>query len=152
MIQRIQTIFFFVITILMGSIFFFPYAELLVENEQIYTFNFNGLFLDGKEGFYLKTIPPIILLTIITLISFVSIFLYKKRILQMRINVINLVLMLGYVGLNYYYIKNFSSQLNGIISYNFIVIFPFISVILTYLAIRAVGKDEALIRSLDRIR
>jgi len=152
MIQRIQTVFFFVITILMGSIFFFPYAELLVENEQIYTFNFNGLFLDGKEGFYLKTIPPIILLTIITLISFVSIFLYKKRILQMRINVINLVLMLGYLGLNYYYIKNFSSQLNGIISYNFIAIFPFISVILTYLAIRAVGKDEALIRSLDRIR
>ena len=70
----------------------------------------------------------------------------------MRINVINIVLMLGYVGLNYYYIKNFSAQLNGIISYNFIVIFPFISVILTYLAIRAVGKDEALIRSLDRIR
>jgi len=152
MIQRIQTVFFFVITILMGLIFFFPYAELLVENEQIYTFNFNGLFLDGKEGFYLKTIPPIILLTIITLISFVSIFLYKKRILQMRINVINIVLMLGYLGLNYYYIKNFSSQLNGIISYNFIAIFPFISVILTYLAIRAVGKDEALIRSLDRIR
>ncbi|OFX18597.1 MAG: hypothetical protein A2041_03370 [Bacteroidetes bacterium GWA2_31_9b] len=152
MIQRIQTVFFFVITILMGSIFFFPYAELLVQNDQIYTFNFNGLFLDGKEGFYLQTVPPIILLSIITLISFVSIFLYKKRILQMRINVINLVLMLGYVGLNYYYIKNFSAQLNGIISYNFIVIFPFISVILTYLAIRAVGKDEALIRSLDRIR
>ena len=83
MIQRIQTVFFFVITILMGSIFFFPYAELLVQNDQIYTFNFNGLFLDGKEGFYLQTVPPIILLSIITLISFVSIFLYKKRILQM---------------------------------------------------------------------
>ncbi len=29
---------------------------------------------------------------------------------------------------------------------------PFINIILTYLAIRAIGKDEALVRSLDRLR
>lgn len=60
--------------------------------------------------------------------------------------------MLGYIGLNYYYIKSFANQLNSVISYQIIVVFPLISAILTYLAIRAIGKDEALIRSLDRIR
>lgn len=29
---------------------------------------------------------------------------------------------------------------------------PIINIILTYLAIRAIGKDEALVRSLDRLR
>jgi hypothetical protein len=30
--------------------------------------------------------------------------------------------------------------------------FPLIAIILDYLSIRAIGKDEALVRSLDRIR
>jgi hypothetical protein len=132
--------------------FFYPYAELLAQDNQVFSYCFNGLFLDGNESVYFSTFPPLILLSIIVLISFVSIFLFKKRILQMRLGGINLMLMLGYVGLNYYYIKSFSNQLSGVISYNIIVIFPLVSAILAYLAIRAIGKDEALVRSLDRIR
>lgn len=152
MIQRIQTAYLLIIALLMVSMFFYPYAELLASDNQIYLYSFNGLFLDGNESVYFSTIPPLILLSIIVLISFVCIFLFKKRILQMRLGVINIMLMLGYIGLNYYYIKSFSSQLTGVISYNIIVVFPLISAVLTYLAIRAIGKDEALLRSLDRIR
>ncbi|MGE0090576.1 MAG: DUF4293 domain-containing protein [Bacteroidales bacterium] len=152
MIQRIQTVYFFVIAILMGSMFFYPFAELLAPDNQVFAYYFNGLFIENNNSAYFLTIPPAILLCSITLISIISIFLYKKRILQIRLSAFNLLLMLGYVGLNYYYIKSFSSQLTGVISYNLIVIFPLISAILTYLAIRAIGKDEALLRSLDRIR
>jgi hypothetical protein len=60
--------------------------------------------------------------------------------------------MIGYLGLNYYYIQSFTNQLNGVVSYKITVVFPFVSAVLTYLAIRAIGKDEALIRSMDRIR
>jgi len=70
----------------------------------------------------------------------------------MRINLINIILMIGYLGLNYYYIQSFTNQLNGVVSYKITVIFPVVAAILTYLAIRAIGKDEALIRSMDRIR
>ena len=150
MLQRIQTIYLLIVTLLVGSMFFYPYAELLGEEKQIYVFNFNGLFLDGI--IYHHTVTPVILLSLIVLISFCSIFLYKKRILQMRISFINLLLMLGYIGLNYYYIKSFSNQLSGVISYTIIVVFPLVAAILIYLAIRAIGKDEALVRSLNRIR
>jgi hypothetical protein len=136
----------------MASIFIFPFAELLGADGQIFIFNFNGLSIENEEGMYLLTYPPMILLIIIVLVSFISIFLYKKRIFQMRINFINIMLMLGYLGLNYYYIHNFSTQLDGIVSYHVTAIFPIISAIITYLAIRAIGKDEALIRSMDRIR
>ncbi|OFX86916.1 MAG: hypothetical protein A2W99_04165 [Bacteroidetes bacterium GWF2_33_16] len=152
MLQRIQTVYLLIVTLLMGSMYFYPYAELLAQDNQIYVYNFNGLFLEGGKTIYFLTIPPVILLSIIIVVSLVSILLFKKRILQMRISFINLMLMLGYLGLNYYYIKSFSSQLTGVISYNIIVVFPVVAAILTYLAIRAIGKDEALIRSLDRIR
>ena len=152
MIQRIQTVYLLVVTILMGSIFIYPFAELLGADNQLFIYNFNGLSIENEEGLYMLTVPPIILLAITVFISFVSIFLYKKRIIQMRINFINLILMLGYLGLNYYYIQNFSNQLDGVVSYKVTAIFPLVAAILTYLAIRAIGKDEALIRSMDRIR
>jgi hypothetical protein len=152
MIQRIQSVYLVVVTILMASIFFYPYAELLAENGQVFIFQFNGLAFLEEDGIYSLTVPPIILLSIIVLISFSSIFLYKKRIFQMRINLINIFLMIGYLGLNYYYIQSFTNQLNGVVSYKITVVFPFVSAVLTYLAIRAIGKDEALIRSMDRIR
>jgi|SRR6056297_966938 len=152
MIQRIQSVYLLVVTILMASIFFYPYAELLAENGEVFIFHFNGLFSLAEESIYSLTIPPIILLSIIVLISFSSIFFYKKRIFQMRINLINIILMIGYLGLNYYYIQSFTNQLNGVVSYKITVIFPVVAAILTYLAIRSIGKDEALIRSMDRIR
>jgi hypothetical protein len=152
MIQRIQSIYLLVATILLGSVFAYPFAELLSADGQCFIFGFNGLSIDNEEGMYLLTIPPIILLAITTLIPFISIFLYKKRVIQMRMNSLNIFLMLGYLGLNYYYIQNFAKQLNGIVSYEITAIFPFVAAILTYLAIRAIGKDEALIRSMDRIR
>jgi hypothetical protein len=152
MIQRIQSVYLLVVTILLASVFAYPYAELLSSGGQLFIFNFNGLSIESEEGMYLLTIPPMILLAIITLVSFVTIFLYKKRVLQMRLNSFNIILMLGYMGLNYYYIHNFSRQLEGVVSYQITALFPFVAAVMTYLAIRSIGKDEALIRSMDRIR
>lgn len=152
MIQRIQSIYLLVVSILLATMFFYPLAELLSSDGKLFTYNYNGLTLESEDTLYLLTIPPVILLGITLGISFISIFLYKKRILQMRLNSFNIILMIGYLGLNYYYLQNFSKQLDGVISYEIAAIFPFIAAILTYLAIRAIGKDEALIRSMDRIR
>lgn len=152
MIQRIQSIYLLVVSILMGTMFYYPLAELLSDDGQLFIYFFNGIVREGEEGLYLLTVPPIILLAIIAGISFISIFLYKKRVIQMRLNSFNIILMIGYLGLNYYYIQNFSKQLEGVVSYQIAAIFPFVAAILTYLAIRAIGKDEALIRSMDRIR
>ena len=152
MIQRIQSLYLLVVALLMASLFIYPFAELLGADGQLFIFNFNGLSVQGEESLYLLTIPTFVLLSLIVLIPFISIFLYKKRIIQMRLNFINIILLIGYLGLNYYYIQNFSRQLDGIVSYQVTAIFPIIAAILTYLAIRAIGKDEALIRSMDRIR
>jgi len=152
MIQRIQSLYLLVVSILMGSLFMFPIAQLFGPESEIYEFYFNGLRLMDSAEQYVVTWPPMLLLCVIVLISFVSIFLFKKRVLQMRVNLFNIILMLGYVGLNYFYIRNFDKQMDGEVVYQLIAVFPIISIILTYLAIRSIGKDEALIRSIDRIR
>jgi len=153
MIQRIQTLFLLIATVLMEMIFFYPLADMLSGESQLYIYGYNGLRIaNEQQELYLKLVPIIVLLSVIVFISFVSIFLYKKRIIQMRINFINIMLMLGYMGLNYYYINNFSKQLEAVVSYKIFAVFPLIAIIFTYLAIRSIGKDEALIRSMDRIR
>ena len=152
MIQRIQSVYLLIVCILLGTLFVYPFAELLASNGQLFVYNFNGLTISGEEKLYLLTVPPVILLSITVFIALMSIFLYKKRILQMRLSSFNIILMIGFVGLNYYYLHNFSKQLDGVISYQIAAVFPLIAAILSFLAVRAIGKDEALVRSMDRIR
>ena len=153
MIQRIQTLYLFVSFIGMLMMFFFPLAEILSSEGQIYTFRFDGLHYIDHETVYIRTIPPIILLAVITAINFITIFLYKHRITQMRISFVNILLMLGYVGLIYFYVTDFSTHLQAeAVTYKIYDAFPFVAAIFSYPAIRAIGKDEALIRSIDRIR
>ncbi len=154
MIQRIQTIYLLIASIFIALMFFFPLAELFTLKSQIYNFDFDGIRILNYKNTKLiySTFSLIVLLSIILLILLVSIFLYKKRILQMRLCIYNILLMFGLIGLIYYYTNNFSEQLSANIHYSFPTTFPFISIILVYLAFRAIKKDENLIRSLDRIR
>ncbi|MFP4620898.1 MAG: DUF4293 domain-containing protein [Bacteroidales bacterium] len=153
MIQRIQTLYLFISFVLMLLLFFFPLVEILSGEDQLYVFRFDGLYYAGHETVYIQTLPPIILLAVIVGINFVAIFLYRRRITQMRISFVNMILMLGYAGLLYFYLKNFSDTLDSeFVTYKIFDAFPFVSAVFTYMAIRAIGKDEALIRSIDRIR
>jgi hypothetical protein len=137
----------------MTLMFFFPYAEILSGEGKLYTFEFDGLHYIDSATVYIQTVPSIILLSVILAINIVTILLFKKRIIQMRVAFINLILMLGFIGLIYFYVRNFSGDLQAdAVSYKVYDAFPFVSAILTYLAIRAIGKDEALVRSIDRIR
>ncbi|MFP4047312.1 MAG: DUF4293 domain-containing protein [Bacteroidales bacterium] len=153
MIQRIQTLYLLIALILTGVLFFFPFAEILSAENELYFFHFNGFYHAESEELYIQTIPSIILLIAIALLTIVIIFLFKKRIIQMRLAFINMLLQLGFAGLIYFYVNNLSSSLEAeAVSYKLFGAIPFIAAILHYLAIRAIGKDEALVRSIDRIR
>ena len=80
----------------------------------------------------------------------VIIFMYKNRIRQLRITVFTIILLLGLEGVMFYFC--YAAFDESIVAYKIPMIFPIVAVILDYLAIRNIGKDEALIRSMDRIR
>jgi len=147
MIQRIQTVYLFISAFLIGFLFLFPFAEIAMDGA-IYTFNYKGIVLDGtlkENGMAIS-----ILIGIILALHGVAIQSFKNRIRQMRIIVFSILLMLGLFGMFFFFTWYTFSEAQ--ISYKISMVFPLVAIILDYLAIRAVGKDEALIRSIDRIR
>lgn len=152
MIQRIQTIYLLIVTLLTGIVLFLPTADFYSLQNGIFELNYKGL-IEEKGELIFSTWNLTLLVAVILLLSFISIFFYKKRILQIRLIVFNIVLMLGYYALLAYWIFKIKASLeNTEVSLSLITSFPLVNIILSYLAIRAIGKDEALIRSLDRLR
>ena len=93
------------------------------------------------------------LTAIIAIIALVTIFLYKKRILQIRLCVFNALLILGFYGFFAFLIYSLKGDMEGAsVSVKIALSFPLVNLILDYLAIRNIGADEALVRSLDRLR
>ncbi len=153
MIQRIQTVYLFLAAIVIFMIFWFPLAEVLIEGV-IYTFKYRGIYeiSSDKTELIIQALPLAVLYGLVMLISIVSIFLYKKRVLQMRLSVLNILLLIGSYALAYYYIYAAFKGADTVINPGIASIFPIIAAILTYLAFRGISKDEKLVRSLDRIR
>ena len=147
MIQRIQTVYILLSAILIGLLLTLPFAE-IAYNDQLYLFDIRGIIRNGtvqENG-----LPVALFIVLILLLHVFAVFIYKKRILQIRVLVFSILFMLGLFGLFYFF--TYYSFDDAQISFKTAVVFHLIAVILDYLAIRNIGKDEALIRSIDRIR
>ena len=155
MIQRIQSLYLIIALALMGSMLFLPYAEIAAVDGTIYSFGSSGLGkLDGEVWLRVSgALPMLILIVAIAALLLVSIFLFRNRRLQMRICAYAIILEFGLIGLGYYY---FYQAFRGIEVNNYAfqlpVVFPVLSIILLYLAYRAIRKDDILVRSVDKIR
>jgi len=154
MIQRIQTVYLLIAEILIGALFFVPFAEIAGKEGSIYQFDIKGIYLEGvQKAEIIYSSMPLIILWLVSMVLILStIFLYKNRILQMRLSTLNIFILLGLGGLIYYYVHSSAKILSGVYSFTIYLVFPVIAAILIYLAIRAIRKDELLVRSIDRIR
>lgn len=151
MFQRIQTIF----LVLAAA------AMLIASSTPLATFNYNyseevvfesmGIYLNGTLndstwGLFAISIGS-------SVMALITIFLYKKRMLQIRLSIFNLVLMIGFYlffGFIFYKVYSVEELLFNKIGVGLIM--PLIAIILTILAIRRIGSDEALVQSLNRLR
>ena len=154
MIQRIQTVYLAAGVFLMMLLFSNPIAEIVVSDTLFLKLYHNRVIAEDPELFTpYSTWPITVLLSVIVLLETVSIFLYKRRQVQIRLCIFNLLLMFGLVGLIYYYTKYILNHLEGISSvFLWPIICPMIAIILNYLALKAIQRDENLVRSYDRIR
>jgi hypothetical protein len=154
MIQRIQSLYLTVIVILLAFLIFFPIAELVrVSDESLFSFSLKGLQTDeGSVVQNFSAYPLSILFAVSLVITLLTIFLYKKRMLQIRLTVFNVITFLGLQGVMYYYVSFAESSMVGVVSYKLFFVFPTVCAVLAFLALRAIARDEALVRSLDRLR
>lgn len=152
MIQRIQSLYLVAIVALMVTAIFTPLAYFVAGAEEYLLYAFS---LKGGEVSY-STMYMGFVVALAAIIPFVTIFLFKNRMLQIRLCAVELVLLIGSVIFMaiYYYLGSrmftnleFSTQ-----GFRIAIIFPLVSIVLDYLAMRAIFHDEMLVRSLDRIR
>lgn len=133
--------------------FFFPIANLTMSVGESYNFFIYGISsnVNGIASLSINW-TSVTIICILMLNAFVTIFLYKRRLLQVRLTIINIFMMFGSIFLLWYNISKQSELAGADVRYLMPMIVPIICIVLSYLAIRAIGKDEALIKSMDRIR
>ena len=147
MIQRIQSVYLFISILLTGLLFLLPFAE-IAKDGAIYLFNYKGILLDGVLKVNAMVVPFLLVVNIV--LHGLAIFGYKNRPRQKRKVVFAILSLVVLIGLFIYF--TYISFNGALVSFKFGVALPLVAIIMDYLAIRAIGKDEALIRSIDRIR
>ena len=97
----------------------------------------------------------------IPLLALVTIFLFKNRMLQARLNVVNAILCLGQcalLGLYITFIVKGYEPINGMTLAgaewfpSVWAAVPLVNIVLLMMATRRILKDEALVRAADRLR
>lgn len=91
-----------------------------------------------------------VLSVVSALIALGSVFLYKRRVLQARIGMGNVILLAGLVVLIFYVGYTYSKE--AMLGFKFALALPFVSIILQVLAVRGILSDETLVRLSNRLR
>jgi hypothetical protein len=152
MIQRIQSLYLLAVAALMATAIFTPLAYFAagVEEYKLYAFSLQG----AQESY--STIYMGVIVALAAIIPFVNIFLFKNRLLQIRLCAVELMLLVGsaiFMAIYYFLSNRMFSQLEfSAHGFHIAIIFPLIALVLDYLALRAIFRDEMLVKSLDRIR
>ena len=131
MIQRIQTLFLLAVSALLLSMFFVTMAS------------------DAKESIRFTDITQLLIMNIVTFgLSSLSIFLYKHRMLQIRVSVFNIIILVAFQG---WILWLFFNKPEGS-AFTIYAVFPVVSALLTLMAVRYIARDEAMVRSVSRLR
>lgn len=154
MIQRIQTLYLLIATILMSVTLFAPVASFTVESGDIYTLSSFSLSSANASQ---STIWMGIMMVIATVLPFVTIFLFKRRMLQVRLCAVEIVLLLGCIAFEaiYFWLSGANALEDLVVEhrhFGWAAIMPVVSLVFVALAARATFNDEITVRSFDRIR
>ncbi|MBR5677693.1 MAG: DUF4293 domain-containing protein [Paludibacteraceae bacterium] len=150
MIQRIQTLYLLAVVALGVALIWLPVVQLVTPEEaaelQIWELTaLGGAPLQGLWGLLVTTI-------LIPVLALIDIFLFKKRLVQARLNIFTIMLCLGYYGVLAIYI--WLAKMSMGVDWHILpwASIPLVNLVLTLMATRRILKDEALVRAADRIR
>lgn len=154
MIQRIQTLYLLIITALMSVTLFSRLAWFGGDGGEFWLYAFA---LKDAQGTVLHSAVYLgILLSLAAVLPLVTIFLYRRRMLQIRLCVVEMVFLVGSAimeGIYYYLgsrvISDLAFHTQGV---RVVIALPVVSLLFAWLSARAIFRDELLVRGADRIR
>ena len=163
MIQRVQTLFLLGIVICMGLFLTFPLWEKVSQDGQLKLL-MNAYYLRSFQflpatGEWTEIVAKNVMYVggcaaVSGLLALISIFQFKKRLLQIKIGVLIALFTMGCVASMAYIIYENTPQFDpGNRGTFFVYLFlPALALILNSLANRFIKKDEDLVKSVDRFR
>lgn len=155
MIQRIQSIYLLLAVLFCLTLMFLPIAEYTL-NAEIYIFSVFGVekVSEPFQPPIVNTMPVLMILIAAILTAFITIFLFKNRKLQLRLCGLTMLLLTALLASMFFYADKVENIIGGdiVTSFKFGALAPIIAMILVFLAIKGIKKDEELVRSADRIR
>ncbi len=165
MIQRIQSLYLFIAICCIAALFFVPFARYIHEGEltdtgsvptQQFELRLMGKYLAEGSGdpiVYQQYITePLLALLLASLLAFI-IFQFRNRLLQITAGRFALVISCAFLVLIYATVGKEINSPNSINrDYGWGIYLPIFVIGLLFLAIKAIRKDEDLVRSADRIR
>lgn len=107
-----------------------------------------GLMAALFFGIYATYTPFVVLTAAVCALLLLTIFLFKARKIQIRLCIYTSLILLGqqiWMGVVYY-------QNKADFTFSVKTVFPLVSIIFIILALRAIGSDEALVQSYNRLR
>lgn len=152
MIQRIQSVYLLVITILLITALCLPVGS-FVETNGVIAGVLKPLGLKMTNGDFQSTWGVFGILLLSSVISFCTIFLYRNRMLQVRMTVFAGILLIGYYVVSWVFILMLKKTLD-VVSFQcgWALCLPAISIVFDYLAFRAIYRDELMVKAADRLR
>ncbi|MBN2892632.1 MAG: DUF4293 domain-containing protein [Bacteroidales bacterium] len=149
MIQRKQTLFLLASILLILFVLFVPF----IKTEYVIFDSFKIEQLGIENPLSVNSFPIAIYVIIVVFLHLLTIFLFKKRTLQMRFTIFSLILSVGFYGLLLFYHFQSKEQFGLDFSfYNYSLVTPLIAAVFDFWAFKGIQKDELLVRASDRLR
>ena len=108
--------------------------------------------VEGMVGKSMRPWALFALLVIVSTLTLLNIFLFRRRALQMRICTFCMILLVGWYALYAFFIYVLGNGLEAHFRPEWTGALPFAALVMEYLAFRGILRDEQLVRSLDRLR
>jgi len=158
MIQRVQTLLMIFIILLGVLIFVFPILEITNDGVTYVMNAYKTVLKTDLTKVLTKNIGVGALTGLILIVSLITILAYKKRGLQIKLTKLNILLIVAKITAIFFYLDFAEKTINPKlveqmqVNYNFVVLVPLLSLILAFLTIKFIKKDEDLIKATDRLR
>ena len=143
-----------IVTALMAVTLFAPLAWFAGEAGEFGLYAFSLKTAAGEA--VQPTVYMGVVLALACVLPFITIFLFKRRLLQLRLCVVEMVLLVGSAVMEgvYYFLsyRVFAEQTFHTQVLKPAVVLPLVCLLFAYRAARAVFRDELMVRAADRIR
>lgn len=151
MIQRIQSVYLLLAVGVVVSALCLPLGS-FINADAITVQAFKPLGVTLADGSLMSTWGLFALLVLSAVVSACTIFLFRNRRLQMRMTVFNVVLLIGYYIVFFFFLFALKDNLNSTFQFSWALCLPLIAIILDWLAFVAIRHDDEMVKAADRIR